>query len=345
MPRLFGDQALPRDQLKADKKGCLKIGPVGMGKRAFYLNSFYISRMYYVMWTDIARVYKQVAMTKGGFTGIGAFGAMSYLVVELRSGRTKRCLFKFEQKADEALSWIAQNHPEIMTRSAAAQKKLDEAAQKEALEPKKEPGEKGMSCVQTLEAAEAFLEEKPELYRRLSAAAAKKRVQDNVPPARRALGIGIFAVSAVLIAAGIPLLAASKPYAIYMILFGGAFLIFSLAGNLIPIGRNSPGRVRREWEEAVASCDAYIAGWGASAEDSPGRESAPVFPVPARYAHPVVLRRMARVIRQGRAEDAAGALERVKEDLKALNRSVKVSQEEYDEVVAVKPMFLVSEYR
>ena len=206
--------------------------------------------------------------------------------------------------------------------------------------------QKGMSCVQTLEAAEAFLEEKPELYRRLSAAAAKKRVQDNVPPARRALGIGIFAVSAALIAAGIPLLAASKPYAIYMILFGGAFLIFSLAGNLIPIGRNSPGRVRREWEEAVAACDAYIAGWGSPAEGSlPNEEAHGEFPVPARYAHPVILRRMARVISQGRAEDAAGALECVKEDLKALNRSVKVSQEEYDEVVAVKPMFLVSEYR
>ena len=86
-------------------------------------------------------------------------------------------------------------------------------------------------------------------------------------------------------------------------------------------------------------------GWGSSAEGSLIKEARGEFPVPGRYAHPVVLRRMARVIRQGRAEDAAGALERVKEDLKALNRSVKVSQEEYDEVVTVKPMFLVSEYR
>ena len=54
---------------------------------------------------------------------------------------------------------------------------------------------------------------------------------------------------------------------------------------------------------------------------------------------------MIRAIRQGRAKDPDKALGIVKEDLKKLNRSVKVSQEEYDEVVAVKPMFLVSEYQ
>ena len=87
---LFGKQSIPAADLKADKKAAKKIGPVGMGKRAFYLNSFYISRMYYVLWTEVSRVYKQVAMSKGGFTGIGAFGAMSYLVVELRDGRVKK---------------------------------------------------------------------------------------------------------------------------------------------------------------------------------------------------------------------------------------------------------------
>ena len=67
--------------------------------------------------------------------------------------------------------------------------------------------------------------------------------------------------------------------------------------------------------------------------------------MPARYAHPVVLERMIRVLQEGRAKDAGQALETVKEDLKKLNRSVKVSQEEYQEVVAVKPMFLVSDYQ
>ena len=42
--------------------------------------------------------------------------------------------------------------------------------------------------------------------------------------------------------------------------------------------------------------------------------------------------------------DAEEALAVVKADLKALNADVQVSQEEYDEVVAIKPMFLVSDY-
>ena len=69
------------------------------------------------------------------------------------------------------------------------------------------------------------------------------------------------------------------------------------------------------------------------------------FPLPARYAHPVVLRRMERVVEAGRAVSPEQALEAVKAGLKALNASVQVSQEEHDEVVAVKAMFLNEDYR
>ena len=69
------------------------------------------------------------------------------------------------------------------------------------------------------------------------------------------------------------------------------------------------------------------------------------FPVPARYAHPIVLRRMIRILREGRAQTAPEALEVLKADLKALNASVQVEQAEYDEVVAIKPMFLLHEYK
>ena len=69
------------------------------------------------------------------------------------------------------------------------------------------------------------------------------------------------------------------------------------------------------------------------------------FPLPARYAHPVVLTRMIRILREGRAQSADEALEVLKSDLKALNADVQVSQEEYDEVVAIKSMFLLSDYQ
>ena len=70
----------------------------------------------------------------------------------------------------------------------------------------------------------------------------------------------------------------------------------------------------------------------------------PGFPLPARYAHPVVLRRMVRAMEYGRAATADQALEVVKQDLRALNSSVEVDQEEYDEVVAIKALFLNENY-
>ena len=69
------------------------------------------------------------------------------------------------------------------------------------------------------------------------------------------------------------------------------------------------------------------------------------FPLPARYAHPVVLTRMIRVLREGRAQTADQALEVVKQDLKALTADVQVEQEEYDEIVQIKAMFLNHDYQ
>ena len=210
---------MPASELKADKKAARKIGPVGMGRRAFYLNSFYISRMYYALWTDIRRVYKLVAMSRGGFTGIGAFGAMSYLVVELRDGRQKKCQFKYENQTDQALQWIAEHHPEIPTRSVTAQKKLDEKKRKERhLEELVPDGEAEVS-IQTLKAAKQYLENRPDLYDNLSGKAGKKRVQQMVPLRNRILGTGIFIVSLVLLAAGIPMALQGNSAGIYMILF------------------------------------------------------------------------------------------------------------------------------
>ena len=72
--------------------------------------------------------------------------------------------------------------------------------------------------------------------------------------------------------------------------------------------------------------------------------SRPDFPLPARYAHPVVLQRMVRAIEDGRAVQAEEALEVVKGELRALNSSVEVDEEEYNEVVAIKALFLNENY-
>ena len=54
---------------------------------------------------------------------------------------------------------------------------------------------------------------------------------------------------------------------------------------------------------------------------------------------------MIRILREGRAQSRDEALDVLKSDLRALTADVQVEQEEYDEVVTVKPLFLVSDYR
>ena len=50
-------------------------------------------------------------------------------------------------------------------------------------------------------------------------------------------------------------------------------------------------------------------------------------------------------MKDGRAQTIPEALTVLKDDLKALNSNVTVEKEEYDEIVTIKPMFLVMGYK
>ena len=64
-----------------------------------------------------------------------------------------------------------------------------------------------------------------------------------------------------------------------------------------------------------------------------------------KHAHSIVLKRMQDILKEGRAKTISEALHVLKDDLKALNSSVTVEEGEYDEIVTIKPMFLVMEYQ
>ena len=82
-------ETLEKSVLQDDKKKCRRFGPCGVGQKALYLNSFYVDRMYYVPISAIRRVFKRVAMSKGGFTGKGMFATLPYLVVVYDDGTEK----------------------------------------------------------------------------------------------------------------------------------------------------------------------------------------------------------------------------------------------------------------
>ncbi len=66
-------------------------------------------------------------MSKGGFTGKGVFGTLSYLVVVYEDGKKeKQCNFKHEEDVDRLLAYIEERFPQIPLHSIEAERKLEE---------------------------------------------------------------------------------------------------------------------------------------------------------------------------------------------------------------------------
>ena len=287
--------------LKDDRRHCRRFGPCGVGNKALYLNSFYISRMYYLPIASVKRIYKRVAMSKGGFTGKGLFASIPYLVVEYEDGQEKQCNFKVEEMVDQLIAYFHKQWPDIPVHSAAAQKKLEEKqrelAKKQAM----------------LESSKA------------------RDIQERTNPAYRWVALAIVLMGGVSFGYGIYALVHHLGSAMYFLLFGLAAVFLFSGANVLPTRRNNAAYVQRMLENAWRDMERYT-------------EKYPDFPIPACYAHPVVLRWMQEILAQERAGDTKEALAVLKKDLQALNSSVTVEQETYDEVMMIKPLFLVKNY-
>lgn len=339
-PSCAGNIKLKPQELEEDKKNCRKIGPVGIGKKALYLNSFYLARRYYIIWSDVRRVFKRVALSKGGFTGRGLFASMAYLVVQKSDGTQQQCNFKFEKEVDQVLEMIGEEHPEIPLHSAESERKLARAKYEREAKYVKNLGDGARDAIRSLTDAEDYLKQKPENYKVLTYAAKEKRSVDGTKKSLQLLAWLIVAASLAMAAAGLYIkFVRDNSLGIYLVLFGAAFILSAFASQVLPTPNRNRRTVQRDWEQAVSMNRDYLDAY--KREDG---QDGQAFPVPAQYAHPVVLERMIRTIREGRADNAAEALDAVKADLRAMNSSTKVSQEEYDEVTAVKPMFLVCNY-
>lgn len=318
--------------LAEDKKRCRRVGPCGLGEKALYLNSFYIDRRYYIPYSAITRVFKRVAMSKGGFTRKGVFASMAYLVVEYDGGKEKQCNFKYEEQVDQLLALLEQSHPEIKRVSAAAEKRLAQREKARGKEKKPELTLEAKAEIARLEEASAFLEGRPELTLELSQAARRKRAYLCTNPSYRWVAMAITLLGAVSLGFGLYSILNGGSFAVYFLLLGLAAIFLFSGASVLPTAQNNRKAVMSRAERAQKAMEDYLA-------------SRPDFPLPPRYAHPVVLRRMVRALEYGKASTARQALDVVKKDLQALNSSVEVDQEEYEEVVAIKAMFLNEDYR
>ena len=333
-PAQLGLAKLGAAELEADKKACKKIGPCGVGKKALYLNSFYIDRRYYLPYGSITRAFKRVAMSQGGFTGKGMFASMAYLVVEYDGGKQKQCNFKDERDVDALLDVLAKEQPQIKRLSAAGEQTVQKKEAEKAARKLPELTKDAEHSLTVLRRAKEYLEAKPEISDELSAAERRKRAQLQSKPVYRYVALAIFLFG--LVAAAYGLYAITNHvgnYGIYFALFGFAAIFLFSSYNMLPTARTNHSAIMKRAARAEQAAADYVKSYPNGA-----------FPVPSYYAHPTVLKQMMDAIEEGRAVTVPEALEAVKARLKALNADVQVEQEEYDEVVLIKAMFLNHQY-
>ena len=334
-PAQLGMAKLDRLELEQDKKACRKIGPCGVGKKALYLNSFYIDRRYYLPYGSISRVFKRVAMSSGGFTGKGMFASMAYLVVEYDGGKQKQCNFKDERDVDKLLEVLAKEQPQIPLLSEAGEQALQKKEAEKAARTLPELTDEAKHSVTVLRKAKEYLEEKPELAEELSAAERRKRAQLQSKPVYRYVALAIFVFGIVSAAYGLYAVTNHVGnYGIYFALFGFAAIFLFSSYNMLPTARNNNNAIMKRADKAEAAMAEYVKHYPNGA-----------FPVPSCYAHPIVLKQMTDAIEEGRAVTVPEALDAVEARLKSLNADVQVEQEEYDEVVVIKAMFLNHDYQ
>ena len=334
-PAQLGMAKLDRLELEQDKKACRKIGPCGVGKKALYLNSFYIDRRYYLPYGSISRVFKRVAMSSGGFTGKGMFASMAYLVVEYDGGKQKQCNFKDERDVDKLLEVLAKEQPQIPLLSEAGEQALQKKEAEKAARKLPELTDEAKHSVTVLRKAKEYLEEKPELAEELSAAERRKRAQLQSKPVYRYVALAIFVFGIVSAAYGLYAVTNHVGnYGIYFALFGFAAIFLFSSYNMLPTARNNNNAIMKRADKAEAAMEEYVKHYPNGA-----------FPVPSCYAHPIVLKQMTDAIEEGRAVTVPEALDAVEKRLQALNADVQVEQEEYDEVVVIKAMFLNHDYQ
>ena len=233
---------------------------------------------------------------------------------------------------DQLLACLERDHPNIKLVSAAGEQRLAERERERAARKKPELSPQAQKSLQSLREATDYLEKRPELSLELSQSAKRKRAYLRSNPSYRWVALAITLLGLAALVYGIYLFTQHGGFAIYFTLFGLAAIFLFSGASVLPTARNNKTAIMKRAEQAQKAMEGYLSFY----HD---------FPVPARYAHPIVLKRMQRVIEEGRAIRPAEALEAVKNDLKTLNSSVEVDQEEYDEVVAVKPMFLNENYQ
>ena len=242
-----------------------------------------------------------------------------------------------QEDVDKLLEVLAKEQPQIHLLSAAGEQMLQKKEAEKASRklPESELTDDARHSITVLRRAKEYLEAKPEIADELSAAERRKRAQLQSKPVYRYVALAIFVMGIVSAAYGLYAVTThTGGYGIYFALFGFAAIFLFSSYNMLPTAHNNHSAIMKRAEKAEAAMAEYVKHYPNGA-----------FPVPSHYAHPIVLKQMADAIEEGRAVTVPEALIAVENRLKSLNADVQVEQEEYDEVVVIKAMFLNHDYQ
>lgn len=322
---------IDKDIIKKDRKECVKIGPCGVGKIAVYPNGFFFDRCFYIPICNIKRVFKRIAMSKGGFKHKGIFGSVPYIVIEYDDNKHKQFYMKREEYADEFLNAISRINPHIPLLSEVAEKKLKEKKLRRMRIGELLPVSlSARQVIEELERAKEFLLKQESLSNELSLSAKKKRRFECTKKWYKPSAVVIFLVGiCMFILGGMGFIKDFSLNAYFYACILGLIFVFSSL-RIIPTLKDNRKSVNAEYESCVKKMERYIIGYNN-------------FPVNAKYAHPVVMDWMIDAVRESRAYSVPEALIAAKKELMTYNSSVNVEIEDYLEIDAIKPLFLVSD--
>ena len=334
MPKPLSRVHLPEGYLRQDIEGMRKVKRCAIGQSALYLSSYFFDCRYYIPYSSISRVFKRVAMSKGGFTGKGIFGALAYLVVVYDGSKEKQVYFKREEDVDLFIAYLQELELNIKYVSATTEEKIKKEKALEAKKPKIVLSEKAKELLQDLKKQEEYLRKDPVAFTSLTAAAKKKRADERSNPFYKWLALAIVLLGVGAVAFGIySLIMKTSSLSIYFTVFGLAAIFLFSGAAVLPTGRNNSSYIRKKYKEASEAIAFYASKY------PDGKIS-----VPRKYAHPNTIKMMEDIVSQGRCDSAEEAFTLLKSDLKALNASVEVTQDVFDMVMSIKPIFLVENY-
>ncbi len=323
--------ALEPAEVKADRRRARRYDQCGLGEKAIYMGSTMHPRRYYIPYANVTHVFKRVGVSNP--EGKGFLAPVLFVVVRYDGDKEQSCAFHYLQDADKMLDDLEKNHPEISLLSPEGEKREKQRQETEARILANDLSETARKSKRILEDARWEIHKRPGLYEQMAAMAKLKRHADLMKPWIKYVAMGMLVTGAAAAIAGMVIMRmADKSVGIVLALIGIMLIFLAINSKGLPSRLTNRKLRDKEYEASVEAMERAVK----HLED---------FPIPCCYAHIYTFDRMIRILQQERAQTIEEALEVLKTDLKAMDSSVVLAKEDYLQVVAIKPLFTVRDYR